>query len=237
VECDWHEIGRKGQGVPQLSFLLPLAFACARYQYDVPFGAVERLPMAQDVPANSWAFARRAGDGLASLQIVSRFGYGFRGVNDSLALTLLRSSYDPDPYPEVGLHDIQFGVCVCGAEADPSELARAAFAVQHPLNVISGSASQPTQASFLALESGSVMISALKLPEQDSSGASLLLRCYEMDGKDTLAVIQFPRPVKQALQVDVHEQALPGVAVPQVDGQRVSFQIGAYRVAAVKVTF
>jgi len=237
VECDWHEIGRKAQGVPRLSFRLPLTFACAGYQYDIPFGSITRSPLEHDVPANSWAFARRLGQGQASLQLVSRFGYGFRGVGDSLALTLLRSSYDPDPYPEVGLHAIQFAVCLADANAAPGELARAAFAVQHPFNVVSGSASQPAQTSFLTIESGSVVLSALKLPEDDPSGSSLLLRCYEMDGKDTQAVLRFSQRVKGAVLVDVHEQLIAGAPVPLVDGPRVSFPVGAYRIGTVKVEF
>ena len=59
---DWHEIGRRGEGVPQLNFLLPVAYACRAYRYDIPFGTSRApAPAPLDVPANSWGAALPAG--------------------------------------------------------------------------------------------------------------------------------------------------------------------------------
>jgi len=68
---------------------------------------------------------------------------------------LIRSSFDPDPYPEVGIHKLQLAVCAGAAVAENRKLAEAAFDYSHPLSVISGtihSGDLPAQASFLALE-------------------------------------------------------------------------------------
>ncbi len=56
VECEWLEMGRKGQGVPQLNFFLPLTG-----EEGVPLRRAVRGrgPAAadMDLPANSWVFA------------------------------------------------------------------------------------------------------------------------------------------------------------------------------------
>ncbi|RXZ82424.1 alpha-mannosidase [Paenibacillaceae bacterium] len=57
VECDWHEYGKRDDFTPQLQFMLPLGYPCAAYRYDTAFGTIERPPLEQDVPANSWAAA------------------------------------------------------------------------------------------------------------------------------------------------------------------------------------
>lgn len=54
VETEWLEVGRKGQGVPQLNFFLPAAGELKAYRYDVPFGTIDRPPAEIDQPANSW---------------------------------------------------------------------------------------------------------------------------------------------------------------------------------------
>ena len=173
VECDWHEIGRPGQGVPQLNFNLPLAFSCRGYRYDIPFGMVERPALELDVPGNSWGFALRDGSGENSALLITEATYAFRGVEDSLSLTLIRSSYDPDPYPEVGIHRLRFSVAAAGASSRSDTLMRTAYDATHPAAVFSGSGTNTPQASYCELVQGTCMVSAIKLPEDDPSGPSV----------------------------------------------------------------
>ena len=238
AHCEWLEVGRKGQGVPQLNFYLPLAFSCQSYLCDIPFGVVERRPQPLDVPALSFMAARRADQpaGKATLMLVSAGSYGLRGVDDSLALTLLRSSYDPDPFPELGEHELRFAVRIADSAAAGSALVREAFDIEHPLSVLSSSG-KVQQASLLRLQGASLAASAVKLPEDDLSGKALLVRLYEVDGQDVAAVLQFSQPVKSALLVDVHEKPVPGAAAPGISGQQVSFTAPANRVCSLKVTF
>jgi alpha-mannosidase len=237
LECDWQEIGRKGQGVPQLSFHLPLAHASAAYRYDVPLGVTQRPALALDVPALSWGFAVREGEGEASVQLISRLGYGMRGEADTLSLSLLRSSYDPDAYPEVGMHHIEFSLAVTGSQASNSQLAQSAFACQHPFSVLSGAGSQPVEAGYLSLEGGTALVAGIKLPEDGADAGSLLVRVYEVDGRGTQVRLRFERHVRLARLVDVHEQPLAEEPEVQIDGQEVRFPLGACRVGTVWVEF
>ncbi|NJD03817.1 MAG: alpha-mannosidase, partial [Ruminiclostridium sp.] len=110
VDCDWQETAVKGKSIPQLNFHMPLAYTCKAYKYDIPFGTIIRDPLDMDVPAGSWALGMPESMAGSAVMLVSKTKYGFRCTDDSLSLTLIRSSYDPDPYPENGMHRFGFAV-------------------------------------------------------------------------------------------------------------------------------
>jgi len=237
VECDWHEVGKPRQSVPQLNFYLPAAYACASYKYDVPFGVIKREPLNMDVPANSWMLGAREDSGKSQLMLVTGSKYGFRGYGNSLALTLIRSSYDPDPYPEIGVHNFNFCIYI-DTKATNKDLIGIAYDYNHPFTVISSRAhegSLPASQAFMALEEGSVAISAVKVPENANSGNELLVRVYETEGQDTRACLSFSGSVQQASLVDINEEAVDAGGV-SIDGNRVSFDVSANSVTNLRLT-
>jgi alpha-mannosidase len=239
ADCDWHEIGRRGQGVPQLSFYLPLAYGCPAYNYDVPLGAIVRQPAHMDLPAKSWVHAQRQDGGRSSLQLMTQGSHGFRGADDAVAATLIRSSYDPDPLPEAGMHKIQVAVCLADAQGTNQGLIAAAYGYTHPLSVISGTAHAgelPATGGFMALEAGTAALSAVKLPETGQDGKTLIVRAYETEGKDTTVALRFFRPVLAARLLNVNEREIIDPAgSPRVDGEQITFALGAGRLATVEV--
>ena len=46
------------------------------------------------------------------MMLITDAKYGFRCVDNSMSVTLIRSSYDPDPYPEFGIHKFNFALCL-----------------------------------------------------------------------------------------------------------------------------
>ncbi len=227
VECDWREIGERGAGIPQLGFYVPLAYDCPRLVYDVPFGVVERPAMDLDVPANRFAVAVNPDAAGRSLLLATDSKHGFRGRNDSLAVTLIRSSFDPDPYPEIGKHafSLFLGPVTGGNSRDL--ILRGAVA-NHPLSVVSAAPSAgvlPLEQSFLRIEEGSVALSAVKTLETDAADVTdvadvaahaaahrWIVRLYETDGRPTRAVLRFFKNVAKAYFVDLNEEAAAGAA-------------------------
>ncbi|MFD0711481.1 alpha-mannosidase [Paenibacillus sp. GCM10027626] len=237
VECDWQEIGKPGQGMPQLNFYMPLAYDVAGYRYDVPFGTVVRESLELDVPANSWAYGCRKQPGARSLMLLSRSKYGFRGADNALALTLIRSSYDPDPHPELGMHRFQFAVALVES-AGNQDLIEYGRVYNHPLHVLSDIArigELPTTHSLAGLEAGSVAFSAFKLAE-DGEGA-WIVRLYETEGTDTAAVLRLPREPLRAQLVDMHEQPLEDAPSVRIEGERITVPVAGYTVASVRLDF
>ena len=239
VECDWHEIGKKGKYVPQLNFWMPLGYKCASYKYDIPFGVIERTGIDMDVPANGWAVGLPTEKGSKALMIMARTKYGFRCADDSMSLTLIRSSYDPDPYPEFGIHNFKFAVGIVDDTANNS-LIKQAYDYNHPASFISGTVHKgglPLSGSFMSLEAGSVAVSAVKIPEGGTAGTKMIIRVYETDGAKTRAAVKFvSKPVK-AWFVDINENALEDGGKISVDGDKVVFDVEAYAVASICVEF
>jgi len=251
VECDWQEKPEKGKFVPQLNFYMPLNYECRRYKYNIAFGTIEREALNMDVPANSWMAGISAcnsnnysrldcKDGCGKmLMLITDTKYGFRGYENSLAVSLIRSSYDPDPYPESGIHKFKFAVDVVDISFDENAinntLIRKAYEYNHPVHFISGTIHEgtfPIENSFISLESGTVAISAVKMPEVNridiqqkesrSEGScsccepcgeiiswkSAILRAYETEGRKTRAVVKFAEKVAEAFFVDINEKPL-----------------------------
>jgi alpha-mannosidase len=127
---DWREIG--GEFIPQLGFYVPASYDIEKYVYDIPFGVVERGPLYHDVPANSYMKLVNASG--KSLFIATDSKYGFRGNDNSGAVTLIRSSTDPDPYPEFGKHVFKLAV---GSSDCPYDITKAVEAFKHPVSFVS----------------------------------------------------------------------------------------------------
>jgi alpha-mannosidase len=237
VACDWLEVGRKGVGVPQLNFHLPLAFACRSYRCDAPFATVERAPAAQDMPATSWAAVSSRKAGRHAVMLVAGQKHGFRCADDSLSLTLIRSSYDPDPFPELGVHRFDFAVRI-GEGGSPAGLVRAAAEYLHGFSVVSAApraGTLPKAQGFVQLETGSVVLAAVKMAED--GGRRLVLRLCETDGKEAIAVLRFFRAPSAAWLSDLNECRLEVGPAVRVDGPAVSVPVAPHTVATLVVEF
>jgi alpha-mannosidase len=232
VLCDWREFGAREKGIPQLSFRLPLGYACGSFLYDNAFGVIERpaLPR-QDVPALRFAYAPKE-DGQAGLLLSSDSKYGFRCGDGAMALTLIRSSYEPDPAPEIYTH--AFTVNVGVVEAAPERLLEAAALQNHPAFAMacgSQAGELPPSGSFLRVEGAAV--SSVKMAE---GGGAAVVRLYDVTGADGAASLEFFRPATAAAYVDAHENELASGRLTIHEGA-VKICCRAKGVTAVKVWF
>jgi alpha-mannosidase len=237
VECEWLEIGRKGQGVPQLNFFLPAAEELRAYRYDVPFGTIDRAPSEIDQPANSWVLGVPRRSGRKALLLVADQSYGYRCTGNSVSLSLLRSSMDPDPHPELGVHRFGFSVSIASSTST-SRLAAAARERAHPLVAVSGTAhagSLPLTQGFLSVE-GTASFSAMKQPEDEPVG-KFLVRLYETEGKKTAAALRFFCAPSRAWLTDLNEKPLEDQGSLTLSGDTVHVEIEPHRIASVIVHF
>jgi len=261
VECDWQEKPVRGKYVPQLNFHIPLNYKCKAYKYDIPFGTIERPEIDDDVPANSWmAGIPEQGDNIVML--VTDTKYGFRGYEDSLTVDLLRSSYDPDPYPELGIHKFGFAVDIiskhdnsASGDNNPDnkepinkKLIESAFNYNHPLRYISGTVHEGSgtlEKSFMSVVSGNIAISAIKMPEVKENADNckagidsrkIIVRVYETEGTGTQAVIKFAENIKKACFVDINENEDLSRTV-RINGNELIFDVAPYKMVSVLVVF
>lgn len=225
VSADWHETGSGSTFVPQLNFYVPVGYTAQNYKYDIPFGTIVRGDIAHDVPANS--FMQIMSGGTKSMFIVTDSKYGFRGTGNSGAVTLIRGSFDPDPYPEYGKHHFKIGVGICCDKC----LKQYTEGFCHPIAFNSGTkhgGSLPLRGQLFTVE-GEVMISAVKNAED----GGLIIRLSNCKGKDQKVTIKLAYAPSSALQVDLTERRTTGECC--VTGNEVSFTAAAYSIATILI--
>ena len=232
ISVDFHEVCG-GENIPQLNFIAPVGYSVANYRYDVPFGTLDRPAIEHDVPANSYAAAISSdGEDKKAVMVVTDTKYGFRGANNAIAVTLIRASRDPDPYPEYGKHNIRIGVGIVDGVANAT-LDKMASQYIHPLAVCSARAGKgdlPMDGRFLHVE-GNVRISAVKTAE-DVDG--LIVRLSDISGKGGAFKLSFAKTVVSAQETDLNENVLGDLAV---SGNDVCADVEAFGVKTVLVRF
>jgi alpha-mannosidase len=245
VQTRWVEIGNSTVGIPRLAMKFPLALTGAQATYETPFGAITRTQCAgEEVPGLRWADVngrlvagtRRATAGCALLNDCK---YGHSLTNNTLRLTLIRSSYDPDPIPEVGDHSIRMALVPHGTRLSVAEITQMAAAFNQPLQVVSTNVHAGTLPACLtpvACPSQNVVISSVKKAQGEDA---LIFRLYETEGRSACATVALASEifgtVQQAVEVDFLERP---VTVNQArlgkNGFRV--QLAPYAIVSVKVT-
>ncbi len=241
IQTRWLEQGRPDKGTPQLRMRFPLAIEQATGRYEIPFGSIERdLNQGQELPALRWADIRGTQDGQpAGLTLTNDSKYGHSLDGSVLALTLIRSSYDPDPLPEIGEHEVHLAVRARGSDLPVDALVAAGAAVNHPLQVISTDAHDgtlPTAAAGVTVEPANVVLSSIRKAHDEDA---LILHLYDTAGQQTRATVRFGellgRPDK-ATEVDLLER-MKDDCTAAVDGEAVSVTVPAHGITAVMVYF
>ena len=201
--------------------------------YDIPAGVATRPALPFDVPGLQFGMAVR-GDGL-SAAIVTESKYGYRGYSDGrLSATFINSAVSPDPYPERGIHKINF--CVGLFPACPKTMEEAATSLCNRLcyqPAGSHAGTLPTSGALLGFAAeGSVITSAAGSSDM-SRGTALDLRlCNLTDGEDT-ATLDFGAAVK-AEETDLAGHTLTPASV---SGGTVTLKLNPHEIKGVRVIF
>ncbi len=231
---DFHEIGVRGQFIPGVAFTAPFGYTTKKVRYDVPFGVIDRAPISHDVPTNSFALPiNENGAQGGNVFVISDSRYGFRTEENRVSVKLLRASYDPDPYPEYGVHRIRLGIGVTNTE-DPSELYKMRDFFVHAPAVCSArkgkSGTLPLDGALFKI-SENVQVSAVKNPE-DSEG--LVIRIFEAKGEDGKYTVEFNNDIKEAYLTDINEN--PCEDLP-FEKNKITGDIGKYSIKTLLVKF
>ena len=208
VKLDWHELGNRTKGIPQLSFRVPASYQTGTYRCIVPGGIIDRKGWAQDVPCLGYMEAVHAEE--TSLAVMSDCKYGFRGYDNTVSLTLQRAPYDPDPTPDQGEHYMKIGIAAVG---DKEDLAEKYDRFIHPLYAVSNSVHEgelPLSENLLNV-TGNVKVDVLKKAE---NGDGIILRLYNLEKKPSEITLSAGRtPVSSAEFTDILEEAADAIKV------------------------
>jgi len=234
LNLHWVERGTNETGVPMLRVAFPVNVENGVPTYEIPFGSQKRKQSQQEIPALKWA---DLSDEKRGLTLVNSGKYGHSCVDNTLRLTLIRSSYDPDPLPEIADHEICFAVIPHIGPLEVSAAIRAGESFNSPMAVVSApvqNGSLPAEKSFVECLTSNIFISAVKKAEDSDA---LVIRMFECEGKETTAKIRITdivKPGSKAVETDVLERPL-AKNTAKMDGDVLTVVVPAFGQTTVKI--
>jgi len=240
IKGTWLESGNKIDGTPALRIPFALNLDRVETSYEIPFGEVKRdCRHDEEVPALQWVKAGNP-EQLIGVLLVNDCKYGFALDGSTLRASLIRSSYEPDPNPELGEHEVRLGLLPYSGELTTAQATQAGRAFNHQLRIIGtglhGGTLPPT-GSLIRILSGKVIISGLKKAEDRDA---LVIRLYETAGKEQEIKISFDRNLGELITaelVDLQERPAAEEWSPEVTTDGVTFKVSPYSLVSLRLTF
>ncbi len=245
VEAFWLEQGSAETGIPCLRMRFPTALSGAKARYEIPFGSIEReLNQGEEVPGLRWAEVSgniRNSTQKAGLVLLNDCKYGHSLDGSTLGLTLIRSSYSPDPLPEAGALSMRMAIVPHSGQLASSDMVRLGASFNHPLQIIytdTHKGDLPSVTDFLmSCEQDNVVISSMKKEERNDG---IILRLFETEGKKgKVSVISNDSllgKITSVEEVDLLERPLRN-STARLTGKGIEVEVPAYGIVSVKLNF
>ncbi len=245
VEAFWLEHGSSETGIPTLRMQFPTRIHQPKARYEIPFGSIERpLNKGEEVPGLRWANVSghlKNSTVRGGLLLLNDCKYGHSLEESTLRLTLIRSSYSPDPLPELGSHTMRMALVPYGEDLTPADMVRLGASFNHPLQIIytdTHEGALPSDANrLIACEPANIIVSSLKLAEQEDA---VIVRLYEADGKRVTATLNFNPllfgEIVDVEEVDLLERSLSDSTVRQLE-KSVEVELLPYGIVTLKLKF
>ncbi|KXA92762.1 hypothetical protein AKJ64_02280 [candidate division MSBL1 archaeon SCGC-AAA259E17] len=158
----------------------------------------------KDVPVQAWGDVRNS-ESNVGLTVANDTTYGYSGEGNKISLTLLRSSYEPDPYPEIGRRIIKYSLYPHGQDWNPALSAKLSSELNQPFiarRVRNRTGTGPAEWSFLQTMPEDVRVTYLK---KEEDGEGMILRLNNLSKKSKETVVEMDCPLKSAEEVDLLE--------------------------------
>lgn len=235
LEIFWLERGGKDVGVPMLKVLFPVNITQGKARFDIPFGSIERVPDGSEVPSQKWVDLTGvdpSGDKLG-ITLLNTSKYGFDVTENSIRMTILRSSYEPDPMPERGRYEFTFSLYPHIGELKPSRLIRLGNEFNYPLipyvtEIHKGRLDKSME--IITVEPENVIVSIMKRAEDNED---TILRLYETDGLEVQAKININIPSSSFVETDLLEQPI-GRENPVI-GKTIQVTLRPYEIKTLRI--
>jgi len=204
---DWHEVSDEFTDAPMLKVSFTPILGTSTATFEIPFGSISRTADGREFPALRWV---DLSDDEYGVSLLNDCKYGFDVQGNTMRMTILRTSYSPDPNPDQGHHELRYSLYPHRGDWRKALTFRRGYELNHPLEtvVVSGGASQgnlPEEASFMRINPENIVLSCLKTAE-DSDG--IIIRIYDATGEGGEAEITPGFPIGEAVETDLLERNL-----------------------------
>jgi alpha-mannosidase len=234
---DWHE------SHVMLKAAFPLAHTSEEATYEIPYGSIDRPTTRNnkvedskfEVPALRWA---DLGDGKNGFSLLNDSKYGYDAKGNVLRLTLLRSTFYPDPDADRGHQEFTYSLYPHAGTWKAADTVLRGHELNYKLyaeQVMQHAGELPPTHSFVRIQPENLVLSAMKKSED---GDSLILRFYEWAGQPTQALITLPAGATSAAETNLMEQDVDGAnATLPISNNKVQLKVGPYSINTVRIGY
>ncbi|MFA6482087.1 MAG: glycoside hydrolase family 38 C-terminal domain-containing protein [Bacteroidales bacterium] len=236
LEAHWFETGDGVNPAPFLKTTFDLAIDNPKFYSQVPFDVVSRAVNGQEVPAQQWV---DVSDGVHGLALLNRTKFGHAFDKGQLRLSLLRATYSPNLYPNIGINHIQYslfphtGDWKNGVWAEGENFNIPVYAAEPPsLALAKTHATRPENGSLISVSPPEVVMSGIK---QGEDGKSLIIRLAEVNGKETDVVVSLPVKAVSIARMNIIELPQDSGNKPLMEGNKVKVKLKAHEIVTLSI--
>jgi alpha-mannosidase len=230
VDCDWRIIGDGVTATPTLRVAFDANLAKPKATFEVPFGAIERPTDGSEWPGLNWGDLGADNYGLS---ILNDSKSGMSATGNTYRLTLIRSSFSPDPNPNPGRHHWRYAIFPHQGDWAAASVARKGMELNQPLMCVTvpydARGASPLEWSAAAFSDQSVVPTCLKRSED---GNALVLRAYLDAAAPSSGAIHVNAPFTSPHWVNFVEDDLG--AAPY-GGSTIPLNLHGFEIRTVKV--
>jgi alpha-mannosidase len=193
---DWHE------HLKMLKLSFPVQVEEPRSTFETAFGHIERKTDGAENPGQRWIdlTGKRAGQDYG-LAVINDAKYGYSVLNNDMRISITRGAVYAHHHPaqlkpegeyiwqDQGIQTFRMWLVPHAGSWQGAGIVRLAEEFTAPVPVLYQGihgGSKPQSGSFLSVDAGNVVVTAIKKAEE---GDDLILRCYETDGRGTTATL------------------------------------------------
>jgi len=238
----WGQIGSPQEGSDLLKVAIRAGLDADAVVCEIPFGDIRRAADGTEQVMLKWLDMSTEQRGLT---VINDCKHGYDALPGVVRLTLLRSSYDPDPRPDVGTHRMRCALLPHEGPLDRAAAVRAAWEFNQPLQARvwiprakndGGEAAQKPHTSWSGCiaEPQNVIVTCLKRSED---GADLVLRAYECTGTPTTARFLLGFDIREARLVDLLEYEVGAGPRAKLSRRQIMLEFRPYEVHTLRLKF
>ena len=238
TQVNWHE-----EHV-LLKAAFPVNVEATRATFEIPYGTIERPTTRNtpeekamfEVPAIRWGDISNATQGFSLLNASK---YGYDAVGSLLRLSLLRSPQMPAPDNHIadqGFHEFTYALYAHAGDWKAGNTMRQGYDLNYPLIgyvTQAHSGSQPAEQSWVRVDAGNVILTAMKKAEDDNG---IIFRFYEFEGRPAQVKLQLPQKAVRAVETNLMEKPAAAIALAP-DGRSIAVPTKPYEIKTVEVSF
>lgn len=225
--ADWNEKNRL------LKAVFPVNVLSRTATYEIQYGAIERPTHYStshdrarfEVPGHRWIDLSETGYGVSLLNDCK---YGFSVHDNEMAISLLRSSTNPDPHADEGRQEFTYSLYPHSGSWQDAHTVRKAYELNVPLRI--AAASSPEE-SLVKVDAPNVVVDWIKKAEDSDE---LIVRLYESHGARGTATLSFSRVPANIVECDLMEENDEGV---ECEGSNVVLSMRPWDIRTLKVRF